>query len=96
MTPYRSDLTIDAIPSPSSHDPGLKCQTKCYQGIVGCINWLATCTHPDVTPVLTFLAFYSHAPAHQHYKAALHALKYLYSQVWYFIAFKYYTHITGI
>jgi hypothetical protein len=47
--------------------------------MVGCINWLATCTRPDVSPALTFLASYSNNPAHQHYKAALHTIKYLLS-----------------
>ena len=51
------------------------------------INWLATCTRPDVSPVLSFLASYSTTPAHQHYKAALHVLKYLYSTAKYGISF---------
>ena len=48
MTPYRSGIPIDSIPPPDPQDPDLKRRTKCYQGIVGCINWLATCTRPDV------------------------------------------------
>eukprot|EP00956_Cyclotella_meneghiniana_P038057 scaffold148302_cov51-Cyclotella_meneghiniana.AAC.2 len=87
MTPYRSGIPIDSIPPPDPHDPDLKRRTKCYQGIVGCINWLATCTRPDVAPALTFLASYSTNPSHQHYKAALHVLKYLYSTSEYGISF---------
>ena len=79
MTPWRSGLPIDSIPPPDPGDPDLARRTKVYQSIVGSINWLATCSRPDVSPVLTFLVSYSHAPAHQHYKAALHCLKYLYS-----------------
>eukprot|EP00804_Cyclotella_cryptica_P016077 CCRYP_004202-RA/>CCRYP_004202-RA protein AED:0.18 eAED:-0.12 QI:0/0/0/1/0.5/0.33/3/0/1917 len=87
MTPYRSGLPIDAIPPPNPKDPDLKRRTKCYQSMVGCINWLATCTRPDVSPVLTFLASYSTNPAHQHYKAALHVIKYLLSTSHYGISF---------
>ena len=54
---------------------------------MGSINWLATCTRPDISPVLTFLASYSNQPSHQHYKAAIHALKYLYSTSEYGISF---------
>jgi hypothetical protein len=87
MTPYRSGLPIDSIPPPDPKDPDLKRRTKVYQSIVGCINWLATCTRPDVSPVVSFLASYSTAPSHQHYKSALHALKYLYSTADYGICF---------
>jgi hypothetical protein len=88
MTPYRSGLPIDSIPSIADpDDPDLKRRTKVYQSIVGCINWLATSTRPDVSPVLSFLASYMHAPSHQHYKSALHALKYLYSTADYGICF---------
>jgi hypothetical protein len=87
MTPYRSGLPIDAIPAADPKDPDLKRRTKVYQSIVGCINWLATCTCPDVSPVLSFLASYSNCPSHGHYKAALHALKYLYSTADYGISF---------
>jgi hypothetical protein len=72
MTPYRSGLPIDSIPMPDPKDPDLKQRTKVYQSIVGCINWLATSTRPDVSPVLSFFASYMHAPSHQHYKSALH------------------------
>eukprot|EP00804_Cyclotella_cryptica_P022104 CCRYP_011574-RA/>CCRYP_011574-RA protein AED:0.46 eAED:0.39 QI:0/0/0/1/0/0/2/0/303 len=61
--------------------------------MVGCINWLATCTRPDVCPVLTFLASYSQHPAHQHYKAALHVIKYLLSTSEYGIS--YHSHATS-
>eukprot|EP00804_Cyclotella_cryptica_P030501 CCRYP_008547-RA/>CCRYP_008547-RA protein AED:0.40 eAED:0.59 QI:0/-1/0/1/-1/1/1/0/288 len=93
MTPYRSGLLIDAIPPPDPKDPDLKRRTKCYQSMVGCINWLAACTRPDVSPVLTFLASYSQNPAHQHYKAALHVIKYLLSTSEYGIS--YHSHATS-
>ena len=87
MTPYHSGLPMDSIPPPPPNDPDQKRITECYQSIVGCINWLATCTRPDVAPVLTFLASYNQNPSHEHYKAALHALKYLYSTADYGISY---------
>jgi hypothetical protein len=54
---------------------------------VGCINWLATCTRPDIAPCLTFLASYNNCPSHEHYKSALYALKYLYSTAEYGISY---------
>jgi len=87
MTPYRSGLPIDAIPAADPNEGDFKRRTKVYQGIVGCINWLATCTRPDISPALTFLSSYNLAPHHQHYKAAIHALKYLYSTCDYGISF---------
>jgi len=87
MTPYRSGYPIDSIPNADPDDPDLKRRTKVYQSIVGCINWLATCTRPDISPALTFLSSYNMAPHHQHYKSAIHALKYLYSTAEYGISF---------
>jgi hypothetical protein len=87
MTPYLWGYPIDAIPPTDPKDPDLNRRTKVYQSIVRCINWLATSTRPDAAPVLSFLASYSHAPSHQHYKSALHAVKYLYSTADYGISF---------
>ena len=78
---------IDSIAPPDADDPDLPRRTKVYQGIIGSINWLATCTRPDVLPVLSFLASYNTNPSHQHYKSAIHALKYLYSTSEYGISF---------
>ena len=87
MTPYRSGLPIDSLPPARANDPDLKRRIKVYQGIVGSINWLATCNRPDIAPVLTFLASYSTKSSKQHYKAAIHALKYLYSTSKYGVSF---------
>ena len=87
MTPYRSGLPIDSIAPPDPSDPDLNRRTKMYQSLVGCMNWLATCTRPDISPALTFLASYSNNPSAQHYKSAVHALKYLFSTSDYGISF---------
>ena len=77
ITPYRSCFPNDSIPPVELLDPDLPCQRQVYQSIFGCINWLSTCTHPDIAPALIFLALYSNSTHPQHYKAAVHALKYL-------------------
>ena len=77
MTPYRSGFPIDFIPPVDPLDPDLPRQRQVYQSIVGCINWLATCTRTDISLVLTFLSLYRNSPHPQQYKAAFHAIKYL-------------------
>ena len=77
MTPYHSEFPINSIPPIDPLDPDLPRWKKIYQIIVGCINWLATCTCPDIAPALPFLASYSNAPHPKHYKVAVHTLKYL-------------------
>ena len=77
MNPYHSGFPIDSIPPVDPIDHDLPHQIKVYQNIFGCINWLATCIRPDISPVITFLASYSNSPQPQHYQAAVHDLKYL-------------------
>ena len=77
MTPYNSGLPIDYIPPFDPLDLDLTFFKQFYQIIFGCINWIATCTRPEISPALTVLASYSNAPHQKHYKYAIHALKYL-------------------
>ena len=87
MTPYRSGFTINSIPPVDPLDTDLNHQRQVYQIIVGCINLLATCTRPGIAPILKFLASYRNYPHQQHYKATVHALKYLTSTNEYGISF---------
>ena len=87
LTLYRSGLPTDSIPPVDPLDPDLPRQRQVYQRIVGFINWLATCTRPDIAPVITFLVLYRNYPHPQHYKAAVHALKYLTTTNEYSISF---------
>ena len=80
-------MPIDSIPPPDPNDPDGPRRKKVYQSIVGSINWLACCTRPDIAPCLTFLASYLQAPSHQHYKSAIHALRYIYSTAEYGISY---------
>ena len=86
MTPYCSGSPIDSIPIVDHLDPDLPCWREVYHIIVGCINWLETCTRPEISPALTFLASYINSPHPQHYKSVVHALKYLTSTNEYIIS----------
>ena len=87
MTPYCSVLQIEPIPPVEPLDPDLLCQRQLYQIIVGLINCIITCTCPDIATALNFLASYRNAPHTQHYKSAIHALRYLTSTNEYGISF---------
>ena len=77
MTPYRSGFPIDSIPPVDPLDPDIPRQRQVYQSTAGCILWIATCNCPDIAPVRKFLASYSNVSHPQHYKAVVHAFKYL-------------------
>ena len=87
ITPYPSRFPIDSIHHVDPLDPDLLRRKQFYQSIVGCNNFLATCTRPDIASALTFLASCSNAPHPQHYKATFHSLKYLTSTNKYGISF---------
>ena len=87
MTPYCSGFPIEYIPTFDPIDPDCPRQRQVYHIIFVYINWMATCTHPDIDPALTFIDSYSNSPHPQHYKAAVHALKYLTSTNEYGISF---------
>ena len=87
MIPICSVFPIDSIPPVDPLDPDIPCQRQVYQIIVGCINWLETCTRPEISPVLNFLASHINSPNPQHYKAEVHALKCLTSTNEYSISF---------
>ena len=77
MTPYHSEFPINSITPVEPPDPDLPRRKQFHQSIVGCTNFLAICSCPYIVPALTFLASYSNSPHPQHYKAVVHALKYL-------------------
>ena len=87
MTPYRSSFPIDYIPLVDPLDSDIPRQRQIYWSIVGCINWFVTFTHSDITPVITLIDSYRNSPHPQHYKSAVHALKYLTSTHEYNISF---------
>jgi hypothetical protein len=48
-----------------------------YQEIVGCLQWLAGCTRPDVSYTASLLARYTNNPTEAHWEMALRATSYL-------------------
>jgi hypothetical protein len=74
-TPYHLGVPIDSIASFSDNDdpPSQLRWTEAYQSLIRSIGWLATATHPDLTPVHVFLSSYNSKPSTGHMKAALHA-----------------------
>ena len=78
-TPYRSGCPIDSIPSATvdEDDDAFVKRRESYQSLVGCLNWLAMNTRPDLSTALSFLASYSSCPQQQHLEAALHVVRYL-------------------
>ena len=67
MTPYRFGFPIDSIPPVDPLNPDINHQQQLYlKTFFGCINWLATCTCPNIATFLTFNASYSNSPHPQH------------------------------
>eukprot|EP00978_Attheya_sp_CCMP212_P030417 scaffold111818_cov55-Attheya_sp.AAC.1 len=54
---------------------------KKYRSAIGMLNWLATCTCPDIAPINSFLAAYQNNPSPGHMDAALYAIRYINSTV---------------
>ena len=65
MTPHCSGLPINSIPPVDPLDQDITHRKKVYQSIVGWINWLVTCTHPDIATALKFIDSYSNTPHQQ-------------------------------
>ena len=68
-------------------DPVFVRRREAYQGLVGRLNWVATCTRPDLAAAVSFLASYNSCPSEQHLQAALYAVRYLRSTTSHGIAF---------
>ena len=78
LTPYRSGLAIDTIPLDDNlTEAQQQHQNHQLQTLVGSLNWLATSTRPDITPVTNFLAKYSNSASKGHIQAAKHVVRYL-------------------
>jgi len=50
---------------------------KRYLSLVGCVQWLAMCTRPDLSHAAGMLGRYSANPGPEHEQAGLHCLRYL-------------------
>ena len=61
ITPYRFGFPINSISTVDLLYPDLPRQKQVYQIIVVCINWLDTCTRPDIAPALPVIASFINA-----------------------------------
>ena len=88
-TPYRSGLPINSIlPAQELEDDPVFLRRKLqYQSLVGSLNWLATTTRPDISPVTSFLAAHANRPSQTHMDSGISVVKYLRSTADYGIAF---------
>lgn len=48
-----------------------------YQEIIGCLQWLSTCTRPDIAFAAAYLARFASNPLEQHWELALRVASYL-------------------
>jgi hypothetical protein len=88
-SPYRSSLSIDAIPDSykDSYCPALIKQKQRYQSVVSSTRWLAQSTCPNLAPTHSFLLAYNNKPSQSHWNAALYALHYIHSTINYGFTF---------
>jgi hypothetical protein len=79
MTPFRSGLPIDTIPSVEMSPDDRAPLIAKMQSWLGMINWLQMCTRPDLATTFSLLASYMHCPSPGHIDAVKHVGKYILS-----------------
>lgn len=79
MTPFRSGLPIDTIPSIDMSAEERAPLTAKMQSWLGMINWLQMCTRPDLATIFSLLATHMHKPSPGHIEAVKHLGKYILS-----------------
>ena len=76
-TPYRSGLPVDSVPSvPMTQQAKSELRTK-YQSLVGSLQWLSSCSRPDISVITSILAKYQSDPSPGHFDSAKYVLRYL-------------------
>jgi hypothetical protein len=77
MTPFRSGLPVDTIPSTDMLPEDRAPLTAKMQSWLGMINWLQMCTHPDLATIFSLLSTYMHKPSPGHIEAVKRVGKYI-------------------
>ena len=76
-TPYRSGLKIDRIEH-TPIDPRVeKDFITRYQSAIGCLNWLAINTRPDINTAYSLLSQFNNKPSPGHWDSVKHVIRYL-------------------
>ena len=87
-TPYRTGYPVDKISAmpnlPLSVREKIEDDLRSY---VGSLNWLGTCTRPDLSTITNMLSRYLHKATPSHISAAKYAIKYLKGTLSYGIQF---------
>ena len=76
-TPYRSGYPVDKINSFTGSFENQPTLTKTMQQLVGCLNWLAISTRPDISTITNILSKYTHLPSPKHIEHVKYVIKYL-------------------
>jgi hypothetical protein len=69
MTPFHSGLLVDVIPSVEMSSEDCAPLVAKMQSLLGMINWLQMCNHPDLATILLHLESYMHQPSPGHLEA---------------------------
>jgi hypothetical protein len=78
MTPYRSGLPIDTIPTGHSLPEAQRDKLRDkYRSFLGMLNWLSISTRPDLTTVHSLLASATESPSPGHLDALRHVGRYI-------------------
>ena len=73
-TPARSDLVLD---SPTDDDALCKADQHKYMQMVGCLNYIANGTRPDISAITSVLGQFMQVAGREHFKAARRVFEYL-------------------
>jgi hypothetical protein len=76
ITPYRSSISIDSIPTQDMLPNECNKLRLQYQSLVDSLNWLAHTTRPYISTVISLLAQHQSNPSQGHLYAALYVVNY--------------------
>jgi hypothetical protein len=76
-TPMEPGLVLTQAMAPSTPEEKAEMAKYPYQNAVGALNYLATCTRPDIAYSVSVLARFNSNPGFHHWKAVKHLFRYL-------------------
>jgi hypothetical protein len=76
-TPHQPGLVLCEKMSPKNEEEKQDMEGKPYRELVGCLNYIATRTRPDITHAVSNLCRFMSNPGQAHWLAAKHVLRYL-------------------
>ncbi|KAJ0390641.1 hypothetical protein P43SY_010880 [Pythium insidiosum] len=75
--PCDQSLKLSKADAPQTVDEKEEMSKKPYRSLIGCIQYVAQCTRPDVTYAVTHLSRFMENPGKKHWAAAIKILRYL-------------------